>query len=291
MTSTTERVHPRSEDLDLRPVRDVVSRLHAEDRVAVHAVGLVLDQVTALAELAAKVLRSDGRIFYVGAGTSGRLGLLDAAEVPPTFGTPPSQVQAILAGGTKAVLRAVEGAEDDVGAGAAAIKKVVRKGDLVIGISASATTPFVRGALIEARKRKAHTAMVTCNPGAADRALADLFVLPETGAELISGSTRLKAGTATKLVLNAVSTAAMVALGKVYRGRMVDLRPTNAKLKVRSLRIVRELTGLSEANAQKLLESAGGAPKVALAMHFARLSRREAERRLREMSLREIAGP
>ncbi|MFL5319103.1 MAG: N-acetylmuramic acid 6-phosphate etherase [Myxococcaceae bacterium] len=291
LAASTERVHPRSDDLELRPIREVVSRLHAEDRVAVHAVGLVLDQISALAELATKVLRASGRIFYVGAGTSGRLGLLDAAEAPPTFGVDHTMIQALIAGGPKAVFKAVEGAEDDVKAGSKAIRRVIRKGDLVIGLSASATTPFVRGALEEARKHEAHTALVTCNPAAADRRLADLFVLPDTGPELISGSTRLKAGTATKLVLNAVSTAAMVALGKVYRGRMVDLRPTNEKLRRRSLRIVRELTGLPEAHAAKLLKSAGGAPKVALAMHFARLSRKEAEARLREQSLREIAGP
>lgn len=256
-----------------------------------HAVGLVLDQISALAELAASVLRTGGRVFYVGAGTSGRLGVLDAAEIPPTFGTPPEHFQALIAGGSKAIFRAIEGAEDNEHAGGKAVAKLARKGDLVIGISASATTPFVRGALTRARKNKAHTALVTCNPASADRKLADLFVLPDTGPELIAGSTRLKAGTATKLVLNAVSTAAMVALGKVYRGRMVDLRPTNEKLRTRSQRIVQELTGLSEANAKKLLVKAGGSPKVALAMHFARLSRKDAERRLREKSLREIAGP
>jgi N-acetylmuramic acid 6-phosphate etherase len=257
----------------------------------VHAVGLVLDQVSALAERATSVLRDGGSVLYVGAGTSGRLGNLDASEIPPTFGSKPKQFRALIAGGAPALVRAVEGAEDDEQQGRRAIAKAVRGGDLVIGISASATTPFVRGALIEARKRKAHTALVSCNPLSADRRLADLFVLPDTGPELVSGSTRLKAGTATKLVLNAVSTAAMIALGKVYRGRMVDLMPTNEKLRVRAVRIVQELSGLSEANARKLLKAAGGAPKVALAMHFARLSRRDAERRLTEKTLREIAGP
>lgn len=256
-----------------------------------HAVGLVLDQVSALAERATAVLREGGSILYVGAGTSGRLGALDASEIPPTFGAKPRQFRAVIAGGAPALQRAVEGAEDDEQLGRTTIAKEARPGDLVIGISASATTPFVRGALLEARKRKAHTALVTCNPLSADLRLAELFVLPDTGPELVSGSTRLKAGTATKLVLNAVSTAAMVALGKVYRGRMVDLKATNEKLRVRALRIVSELSGLSEANARRLLQSAGGAPKVALAMHFARLSRRDAEKRLEEKTLREIAGP
>lgn len=256
-----------------------------------HSVGRVLDQVTALAERATAVLRAGGSVLYAGAGTSGRLANLDASEIPPTFGAKPAAFRAVIAGGAAALSRAVEGAEDDEAEGRRAIARHVRKGDLVVGVSASATTPFVRGALIEGRKRGAHTALVTCNPQSADRSLADLFVLPDTGPELVSGSTRLKAGTATKLVLNAISTAAMVALGKVYRGRMVDLMPTNQKLRVRALRIVQELSGLSESNAKKLLARAGGSPKVALAMHFAGLSRREAEQRLKEKTLREIAGP
>jgi len=225
---------------------------------------------------------------YVGAGTSGRLGALDAAELPPTFGISPSRVRAVLAGGVRALRAAVEGAEDDDAAGAAALRRLrVDHGDLVIGLSASGRTPFVLGALREARRSGARTALVTSNPGAT--APVDLPVVLDTGPELLAGSTRLKAGTATKMALNAVSTAALMSLGKVYAGRMVDVRPTNRKLRARALEMVVELTGLAPAAARRLLANAGGSPKVALAMHLGGRSRREAEAALAERTLGEIA--
>lgn len=268
-------------------MREVVYRLHQEDQVAADAVGRVLPSVVLAAQAAHEALSGGGRLIYVGAGTSGRLGMLDAAECPPTFGTDPDQVVAVLAGGPDALVKAVEGAEDDAADGAAQIA-ALRAGerDLVVGISASATTPFVLGALKAARKAKAKTVLVCCNPAAKDRQAADLLVAPQTGPELIAGSTRLKAGTATKLVLNALSTAAMVALGKVYRGRMVDMRPTNQKLRARALRMVVELTELPEAKAASLLEEAAWSPKLALAMHFTGAGAKTARQKLAKQGLR-----
>lgn len=255
--------------------------------MAVEAVGRVLPSVALAAQAAHDALAGGGRLIYVGAGTSGRLGALDAAECPPTFGTDPDRVVAVIAGGPEALQHAVEGAEDDAPAGAAAITALqVDERDLVVGISASAGAPFVLGALKAARARKANTVLVCCNPSAPDAKAAALLVAPQTGPELVAGSTRLKAGTATKLVLNAISTAAMVALGKVYRGRMVDLKPTNQKLRERAERMVAELTGVSEKAARELLDRADGSPRLALAMHFTGLSAAAARTRLEKHGLR-----
>lgn len=263
--------------------------MHREDEAAVRAVRPALREVARVARAVVDALRAGGRLLYVGAGTSGRLGVLDASECPPTFGASPSQVQAVIAGGRRAMTRAVEGAEDDAGAGAAAMIRLrVGPRDVVCGISASARTPFVLGALDEAKRRGARTALVCCNrPG--PRVEADHVLLAETGPELVAGSTRLKAGTATKLILNALTTTAFVTLGKVYRGRMVDVRPTNEKLRERAARMVAELTDLSPAAAKKLLEQAGNEVKVALAMHFTGLPAREARRRLKQDTLRTLA--
>ncbi|PTL78147.1 N-acetylmuramic acid 6-phosphate etherase [Vitiosangium sp. GDMCC 1.1324] len=285
----TERLHPRADDLDLASAEEVVRRLHQEDEAAVRAVRPALREVARVARAAADALRAGGRLLYVGAGTSGRLGVLDASECPPTFGTSPSQVQAVIAGGRRAMTRAVEGAEDDAGAGAASMSRLrVGPRDVVCGVSASARTPFVLGALDEAKRRGARTVLVCCNrPGPR---VADHVLLADTGPELVAGSTRLKAGTATKLILNALTTTAFVTLGKVYRGRMVDVRPTNEKLRERAARMVAELTGLSPAAAKRLLEQAGNEVKVALAMHFTGLPAKEARRRLKNATLRTLAG-
>lgn len=268
-------------------MREIVSLLHREDRAAVEAVRRVLPSVTRVAEAARDALAAGGRIVYVGAGTSGRLGALDAAECPPTFGTDPAQVVALIAGGPKALIHAVEGAEDDAAAGAREIRALrIGSRDLVIGISASATTPYVVGALKAARARGAKTALITAAARRGQAKTVDFLVAPKTGAELVAGSTRLKAGTATKLVLNAISTAAMVALGKVYRGRMVDLQVTNAKLRARAERMVAELTGLSLRRARRLLKAAGDSPKLALAMHFTGASAPVARRAVERHGLR-----
>lgn len=285
----TERLHPRSEDLDEVSLREVIFRLHQEDRVALEAVGRILPSVTEAAEAAAAALRQGGRLIYVGAGTSGRLAVLDAAECPPTFGTSPNQVVALLAGGAEAFVRAVEGAEDDAVAGEKAMWAVdPGERDLVVGITASGSTPFVLGALRAARAARARTVLLACAHPAAPAAV-DVLIVPQTGAELIAGSTRLKAGTATKLVLNALSTAAMVALGKVYRGRMVDMVPTNRKLQARAVRMVQDLLECDESHAAALLEKAQGSPKLAIAMHWTGLSREDAQKALETRSLRELS--
>ncbi|MCY1015187.1 N-acetylmuramic acid 6-phosphate etherase [Pyxidicoccus sp. MSG2] len=286
----TERLHPRADDLDLLSIRSVVRRLHDEDLTAVRAVRAALPAISEAARAVADALRTGGRLLYVGAGTSGRLGVLDASECPPTFGVPPSQVRAAIAGGRRALTHAVEGAEDDLAAGATAVR-AFRAGpkDVVCGISASASTPYVLGALREAKQRGAHTVLVCCNPPGPRVNAVDTVVLARTGPELVAGSTRLKAGTATKLILNAVTTAAFVSLGKVYRGRMVDVRPANAKLRTRAARMVAELTDLPAARASKLLRAAGGEVKLALAMHFTGLDAGAARKRLQTEGLRALS--
>ncbi len=262
--------------------------MHQEDLAAVRAVRSALPSIGEAARAVADALRAGGRLLYVGAGTSGRLGVLDASECPPTFGADPSQIQAVIAGGRRALTNAVEGAEDGKAAGAEAVRRF-RAGprDVVCGISASASTPYVLGALAEARRRRARTLLVCCNPPG-PRTRVDLLILAQTGPELVAGSTRLKAGTATKLILNAITTAAFISLGKVYRGRMVDVRQANAKLRARAARMVAELTELPLARARGLLAAAGGSVKVAIAMHFTGLGRAEAQERLQHASLRAL---
>jgi N-acetylmuramic acid 6-phosphate etherase len=281
----TEGNNPRTADIDTLEPRAILDRLHAEDRRAVEAVGEVLDHVAAAVDVVVRAFQAGGRLVYVGAGTSGRLGVLDAAECPPTFGTDPEMVQAILAGGPEAMWRSREGAEDDAESGAAAIaERDVEARDVVFGIAAGSTTPFVIGALREAIRRGAATVFLTCVPPA-DVPIAsevDVVVAPLTGPEAIVGSTRLKAGTATKLVLNMVTTAAMVRLGKTYGNLMVDLRVTAAKLEDRGRRILRELLGVDYEEAGELLEAAGGRVKTALVMRRRDVSREEAERLLDE---------
>ena len=287
-TEPTEQLHPAAEQLDLEPIAAIVRRLSAEDLRAVRAVGRERGAVARLAQAAFRALAAGGRLIYVGAGTSGRLGALDAAECPPTFGTEPSRVLAVIAGGPAALRASVEGAEDDPQAGARAVRRLrLKRRDLVCGVSASARTPFVLGALVAARRAGARTALVCCNPSA--RVPVDVRVALRTGPELVAGSTRLKAGTATKCVLNAVSTAAMVALGHVYRGRMVDVAATNAKLRERAVRMVAELAEVSLPQARLLLAAAGGHPSTALAMHLTGFQRADAERLRQSKGLRALA--
>jgi N-acetylmuramic acid 6-phosphate etherase len=261
--SPTERLHPASSELDALPTRRVLAVLHRGDEEAVAAVRRALPSLARLADLAADRLGRGGRLAYVGAGTSGRLGALDAAECPPTFGVSPSRVRALVAGGSRALRRAVEGAEDDAPAGRAAVR-AARLGprDLAVGISASGTTPFVLAALDEARRRGAATALLTAHPRA--RAAADVKVVLDTGPELVAGSTRMKAGSATKMALSLLSTAAMIRLGKVRAGRMIDLVPTSAKLRRRAVRMVMELGGVDGARAGVALAGSGWRVRAAL---------------------------
>ena len=278
---TTEKRNPRTAEIDRKSTLGIVEAINAEDRRVAPAVRAVRREIAATVDLIVDRLRGGGRLFYVGAGTSGRLGVLDASECPPTFGTRPSAVQGIIAGGRRALVRSIEGAEDSPADGAAAIdERRVRGGDAVVGIAACGLTPFVRGAIRRARRIGAATALVTCSPEVRAAVDADVVICPVVGPEAVTGSTRMKAGTATKLVLNTLTTAAMIKLGKVYGNLMVDLRASNAKLRDRSERIVMELTGLSRRGARRLLADAGGEVKLAVVMHGRRAGPDEARKLL-----------
>jgi len=266
---TTEKRNHKSQNIDRLATEQIVRLINAEDRRVAPAVRKESRRIAAAIDLIVERMRKKGRLFYVGAGTSGRLGVLDASECPPTFGTPPALVQGIIAGGRKALVRAVEGAEDSQENGGKAIeRKKIKPADVVVGIAACGLTPFVLGALNRAAERKAATIFITCAPENVKKVSADLIINPVVGPEVITGSTRMKAGTATKLVLNTLTTGAMIKLGKVYGNLMVDLRATNRKLRDRSVRIVRELTGLRQPAAEKLLARAGGKVKAAIVMYF-----------------------
>lgn len=233
-------------------------------------------------EMAEATFRKGGRLIYVGAGTSGRLGVLDASEMPPTYGTDPEMVQGIIAGGYAALTRSQEGAEDTIENAVRDLdERRVGSADFVIGIAASGTTPYVRRALEHARSVGARTALVACSPPPPETtAAAEIVILPITGPEVVTGSTRMKAGTATKLVLNMITTGAMIRLGKTFGNLMVDLRATNEKLRDRSARIVMEVCDIDRREAQDLIERAGGVVKIAIVMHFLGASRADAERAL-----------
>ncbi len=265
---TTERPNPRSRHIDRRSAEEIVAIINAEDRKVAAAVGRQKAAMAAAVDAIVECFRHGGRLFYVGAGTSGRLGVLDASECPPTYGVPPTLVQGIIAGGPRALVKSVEGAEDHAEDGAAAVtRRRVGPKDIVVGIAACGLTPFVRGALAAASKAGAKTVFVTCAPEARRYIQADILINPVVGPEVITGSTRMKAGTATKLVLNTLTTAAMIRTGKVYDNLMVDLRVTNAKLRDRALRMIKAVAGLSPAAAGKLLDRADGQVKPALLMH------------------------
>lgn len=264
----TERRNPRTVGLDVATPQDIVALLNAEDRRVPDAVAAARGSLAALVERVAEAFRTGGRLLYVGAGTSGRLGVLDAAECPPTFGTPPEMVVGIIAGGVAALTRAQEGAEDDTTAGARAMDEhAVGARDVVVGIAASATTPYVGAALRRARELGACPALVTCADVPEQlREVCDYVVAVQVGPEAVTGSTRLKAGTATKLVLNTLTTGAMVLLGKTYGNLMVDLQALSAKLHDRGERIVMEVCGVDRARARQAIAAAAGAVKVALVM-------------------------
>ena len=278
----TERRNPRTASIDLASPLEIVDMINAEDRRVPEAVATQREQIARAIELAEATFRSGGRLFYVGAGTSGRLGVLDASECPPTFGTKPEMVQGIIAGGLPALTRSQEGAEDVVGNGARAIDEHgVGEKDFVIGIAASGITPYVRAALERAAELGAKTGILACSPPPADLiAKVDVTMLPIVGPEAVTGSTRMKAGTATKLVLNTITTGAMIRLGKTYGNLMVDLRATNNKLIDRSQRIVMEVCGISRDEAKKLLEQADKSVKTAIVMQKRGVSREAAKRLL-----------
>jgi N-acetylmuramic acid 6-phosphate etherase len=278
----TERRNPRTADIDLASPLEIVDLINAEDGTVPAAVASQREAVARAVSEAEATFRRGGRLFYVGAGTSGRLGVLDASECPPTYGTDPELVQGIIAGGVPALTRSQEGAEDLPGAAEADLTAHgVRAGDFVVGIAASGTTPYVREALTHARTVGASTALVACSPPPADTlAVVDILIQPLTGPEVVTGSTRMKAGTATKLVLNTITTGAMIRLGKTYGNLMADLRATNAKLRDRSERILMEVCAVDREAARTLLAESGGAVKTAVVMQALRLDRAAAERAL-----------
>jgi N-acetylmuramic acid 6-phosphate etherase len=265
----TERRNPRSADVDLASPLEIVDLINAEDAGVAHAVAAQRERIAEAVEVAEQTFRRGGRLFYVGAGTSGRLGVLDASECPPTFGTDPEMVQGIIAGGLPALTRAQEGAEDVAERGAQAMDEHgVRAGDFVVGIAASGTTPYVRASLERARALGARTAIVACSPPPPETlAVTDIPIVALVGPEVVTGSTRLKAGTATKMILNTITTGAMIRLGKTYGNLMVDLRATNLKLEDRSERILMEVCGVDRAEARRLLNAANGRVKTAIVMH------------------------
>jgi N-acetylmuramic acid 6-phosphate etherase len=287
---STERANPASLDLDRLSARQIARLMNQEDARAVRAVSRVASRIAAAVELIVASLSRGGRLFFVGAGTSGRLGVLEAAECPPTFGTPPRLVQAIMAGGRASVFRSREGAEDDEAAAAREVRRRVRPGDVVVGVSASGVTPFVHAALREARRRGATTALVACNATRAGKAPARVVIDPRPGPEVLAGSTRLKAGTATKLVLNTLTTASMARLGRVHGNRMVDLEPRSRKLRERALRLIEELARVPRPRAVRALAGARGRVRLAIVMARTGATPRDAARALRSAggSLREI---
>jgi len=253
--------------------------MNREDRKVLVAIDEARPRIARAIGLISNAFRQGGRLVFVGAGTSGRLGVLEAAECPPTFNTKPGQVLAIMAGGKQAVFKSKEGAEDSVSEADAAVTKQVRKGDVVVGVAASGVTPFVHSALRSALRRKAHTVLVTCNPNS--YRVAEVTIVLRTGPEVLSGSTRLKAGTACKMVLNMLTTASMVQIGKVYGNRMVDVQPKSRKLVERGVRLIRDLGPVDEAAARRLLNKARGHVKTAIVMARMNMTYREAEQALK----------
>ncbi len=281
----TEQVNTNSRNLDQLSSLEFVELFNQEDQNAIAAVAAAKHELAAAIDRTAKALHHGGRLFYIGAGTSGRLGVLDAAECPPTFCTSPELVQGIIAGGAGALVRSSEDLEDKAEDGYNAIaQRHVTQLDVVVGITAGGTTPYVHGALQAARERGATTIFIACVPVEQVSADVDVDIRLLVGPEILAGSTRLKAGTATKLALNMLSTGVMVQLGKVYGNRMVDVAVTNTKLRDRAIRILHDLTGLDRAAAATLLEQSGNWVKLALLMHWTGVTKEEGDKLLAQHS-------
>lgn len=277
----TETVNLRTKKLGTSSPKQIAQMINAEDFNAARAVKKASVSIGRTIALAAETFLAGGKIIFIGAGTSGRLGVLEAAECVPTFGTKPSQIVGIIAGGKKAMFRSQEGAEDDDIQGGKDILKIARKKDLVIGLTASGITPYVLGALKKAKQNACSTVLLACNKQA-DTRFADIFIFLDTGAEALNGSTRMKAGTATKMALNAISTGAMARAGKVYGNLMVDVQPTNQKLIRRAVRLIAGITQTDEKTAKKLLASSGNSVKTAIVMHEKKVSKKQAEKLLQK---------
>jgi N-acetylmuramic acid 6-phosphate etherase len=278
---TTERRNPRSVDIDLFPTERVLKIINAEDALIAGAVAAVIPEIAKLVDVAVLSIRSGGHVIYVGAGTSGRIAITDAAEIPPTFSAPAEWVQAVIAGGTKSFARAMEGAEDDREKAAIDLKsKKLTEKDLVIGIAAAGTTPYTLAALEFAKSKGAKTAAIVCSENSPMSKIADSTLHLAVGAEIITGSTRMKAGTAQKMVLNMISTATMIRLGMTYSNWMINVSMTNEKLRERGKHMLQEILGVKPNDAEKLVEASGANLKVAVIMGATGCDRKEAEKRL-----------
>ncbi|TWF58250.1 N-acetylmuramic acid 6-phosphate etherase [Neorhizobium alkalisoli] len=261
----SEDRNPRSMDIDLLPTVDVLREINTEDRLVPEAVEKVLPQIAEAVDEIVRAFRKGARLVYIGAGTSGRLGVLDASECPPTFSVPEGTVVGLIAGGNDALMHAIEGAEDDPEQGAKDLAGIgLTKDDVVVGIAVSGRTPYVIGALNHAKALGAKTVALSCNPGSAIADIADIAISPVVGPEILTGSTRLKSGTAQKLVLNMLTTASMIKIGKSYQNLMVDLSATNRKLEARAARIVMQATGCEADEARRVLDLTGNDVKLAI---------------------------
>src|SRR5712692_3717433 len=277
-TPLTEQENPRTAEISSLTTEEILRLMNEEDARVANAVAQVLTAVTRAVEIIVERVRAGGRLFYLGTGTSGRLGVLDAAEIPPTFGVSPEVIQGVIAGGYEACYRAVEASEDDASAGARDLDaRGFTKQDVLVGIAASGRTPYTVGAVRHARGLGAFTVAITCAPNSPITGAAEVSIVPVVGPEVIAGSTRLKAGTAQKLVLNMISTATMIRLGYVTGNRMTNVQTRNVKLRARALRILQTETGLTEEDAKKFLDSADGSLPLALVMSKTGSSRAEAE--------------
>lgn len=277
----TEQRNPDTITIDCKTTLEIIDIINAEDANVITAVHREREPIAKAADMIVAAFKEGGRLIYVGAGTSGRLGILDATECPPTYGTDPKMIIGIIAGGKNAVFQSAEGAEDFPENGAKDIQQAeVNHRDVVMGITSGGTTPYVMGALFEAKKRNAKTIFLCCNRETMPIFDVDIIIRPIVGPEAITGSTRMKAGTATKLILNMLTTTTMIKIGKVYENLMVDLRATNVKLTDRAERIIMTVTGVSQDNAKELLESAFGNAKVAIVMQKLRIDYTEAKKRL-----------
>lgn len=290
---TQERRNPRSVDIDLFPTERILKIINAEDALVAGAVATAIPEIAKIVNVAVQCIRSNGHVIYVGTGTSGRIAIIDSVECPPTFGTQPEWIQAVMAGGAKAFAQSIEGCEDDVEKAASDLKtRKLTGNDLVIGIAASGSTPYTAAALEFAKSKGARTAAIVCAENSLLSKIADITVCTTVGAEVITGSTRMKAGTAQKLVLNMLSTTLMIRLGMTYSNWMINVGVTNHKLRNRGKHILQEILGVKPEDAEKLVAASGANLKVAVIMGATGCDRREAEKRLAESdgNLRTVLG-
>ncbi|HVP36503.1 MAG TPA: N-acetylmuramic acid 6-phosphate etherase [Terriglobales bacterium] len=279
----TESRNPATFDIDSKSTLQILKLINAEDQKVPLAVEKQIPQIARGVELIVRAFKKGNKLFYIGAGTSGRLGVLDAAECPPTFGTDPKMIKGIIAGGFRSLIRSREGVEDNLKNGEMDLKRAdLKKGDVVVGIAASKRTPYVLGALAYAKKVGAKTIFIFCNPIKGLKVKPDVIISPVLGPEVVTGSTRMKAGTSQKLILNMLSTTAMLKIGKVYENLMIDLQAKSQKLKERSKRIIMQVTGIDYKQAEKYLRFSGGNVKIALVMILLNVDKKEAEKRLKK---------